>query len=84
MTAGKTAIFNLQINAMALQVTNCKRTFDLNGEELADPNPAFNIDEVMGFYSIKYPELTTATVSGPEFKGETAVYTFKSTIGTKG
>jgi PRTRC genetic system protein C len=38
----------------------------------------------MGFYSVKYPELTTATVTGPEVVGDEAVYTFKTTVGTKG
>lgn len=69
---------------MALEVINLKRVFMLDGKELNDPNPAFNVDEVMGFHSVKYPELTTSTVSGPEIKDDTAVYTFKSTIGTKG
>lgn len=69
---------------MALEVKNLKRVFVLDKQDLADPNPDFNVDEVMGFYSVKYPELTTATVSGPEIEGDTATYTFKSTIGTKG
>jgi PRTRC genetic system protein C len=69
---------------MALEVINLKRVFVLNGQKLSDPNPDFSVDEVMGFYSVKYPELTTATVSGPEVKGDEAEYQFKSTIGTKG
>lgn len=69
---------------MALEVTNLKRVFKLNDSSLTDPNPDFSVDEVMGFYSVKYPELTTATVTGPEVKGDQAVYTFKTTVGTKG
>lgn len=69
---------------MALEVTNLKRVFKLNDQTLEDPNNQFSVDEVLGFYSVKYPELTTATVTGPEVKGEEAVYTFKTTVGTKG
>ena len=34
--------------------------------------------------SLPYPELTTATVQGPTIENDKAVYTFKTTIGTKG
>lgn len=69
---------------MAVEVINLKRKFVLDDETLEDPNPQFSVDEVMGFYSVKYPELTTATVTGPEVKGEQAIYEFKTTVGTKG
>ena len=36
------------------------------------------------FYSMTYPELTTATVHGPEWEEDKAVYRFKTTIGVKG
>lgn len=39
--------------------------------------------EVMDFYSITYPELTTATPHGPLIEEDCAVYEFKTTIGTK-
>lgn len=69
---------------MALEVINLKRKFVLDEQTLADPNPDFSTDEVLGFYSVKHPELTTATVTGPEVKGDEAIYTFKTTVGTKG
>lgn len=69
---------------MALEVINLKRVFKFGDIELSDPNPEMNVDEVCGFYSVTHSELTTATVSGPEVKGETAIYTFKTTVGTKG
>ena len=40
--------------------------------------------EVMDFYSMNYPELTTATVHGPEIEDDLAIYEFKTTIGVKG
>jgi PRTRC genetic system protein C len=69
---------------MALQVTDLKRVFKFNGEELPDPDPNYSTDEVIGYYSVKYPELTTATVAGPNINGEVAEYEFKTTVGTKG
>ena len=41
-------------------------------------------DAVMNYYANMYPELTTATVHGPVIENDTAVYEFKTTIGTKG
>lgn len=65
-----------------------ERTFTLtkNGETitLSDPIPDQTPDVVMNYYSNLYPELTTATVQGPEIEDDKAVYRFKTTIGTKG
>ena len=49
-----------------------------------DPNVNMSPAEVMDFYSMNYPELTTATVHGPEIEDDRAVYEFKTTIGVKG
>ena len=51
---------------------------------LDDPNVNMSPAEVMDFYSMNYPELTTATVHGPEIEDDRAVYEFKTTIGVKG
>lgn len=51
---------------------------------LSDINPAEAPEIVMSYYSNMYPELTTASVHGPEIKEDKAVYEFKTTIGTKG
>ncbi len=73
---------------MALEVTNLKRLFKIKKDgkfiELPDPNKEFTTDEVMNFYSNQYPELTTSTIDGPKVEGDSAVYEFKTTIGTKG
>lgn len=73
---------------MALVVNGMQRSFTFKkGSEtikLSDPNPAESPEAVMSFYSNIYPELTTATVHGPEIKEDKAVYEFKTTIGTKG
>lgn len=73
---------------MALDVKTMKRgfSFQKNGKtiELSDPELNMSPDEVLAFYANTYPELTTATVQGPEIKNDEVVYTFKTTIGTKG
>lgn len=38
----------------------------------------------MDFYSMTYPELTTATLGGPVIEDDCTVYEFKTTVGTKG
>jgi PRTRC genetic system protein C len=73
---------------MALEVTSLKREFKFKKDgttvTLPDPNPEFSVDEVMQFYSGQYPELTTATMDGPKIEGKSAVYSVKTTVGTKG
>ena len=65
-----------------------KRVFILKKENdtltLEDPDSRMSLSEVTDFYSMNYPELTTATLHGPELEEDRAVYRFKTTIGTKG
>lgn len=73
---------------MALDIKGLKRVFKLKKGNttltLDDPDSKMTLAEVMDFYSMTYPELTTATVHGPEFEEDRGVYEFKTTIGTKG
>ena len=73
---------------MALDIKGLKRVFILkkgNGTlTLEDPDSRMSLSEVTDFYSINYPELSTATLHGPELEEDRAVYRFKTTIGTKG
>ena len=73
---------------MALGIKGLKRVFILkkgNGTlTLEDPDSRMSLSEVTDFYSINNPELTTATLHGPELEEDRAVYRFKTTIGTKG
>lgn len=73
---------------MALSIKGLPRAFSFshNGKDLAldDPNPSLTPDQVMSFFANQYAQLTTATVQGPEIKGDKALYTFKTTLGTKG
>ena len=73
---------------MALDIKGLKRVFILKkGNDtvtLEDPDSRMSLSEVTDFYSMNYPELTTATLQGPELEEDRAVYRFKTTIGTKG
>lgn len=73
---------------MALTKENITRSFviEKNGQKtvLADPEPSMTPDQVMQFYSNTYPELCTSNVSGPKYEGDKMVYSFKTTVGTKG
>ena len=73
---------------MALDIKGIKRVFKLKKGNstlvLEDPDSRMSLTEVTDFYSMNYPELTTATLQGPEFEEDRAVYHFKTTIGTKG
>ena len=72
---------------MAIAVTKLKREFKFSKGgtpvTLPDPNPEFSIEEVLQFYSGQYPELTTATFDSPKVDGNKAVYSVKTTVGTK-
>lgn len=69
---------------MALNITGMKRVFKYGSRELTDPDINMSPEEVMSFYAGTYPELTTSNVHGPKIDGDTAVYEFKTTVGTKG
>ena len=73
---------------MALEIKGLQRVFKFKKDSvelvLDDPNSELFVNEVMDFYSMTYPELTTATVHGPEWEDDKAVYRFKTTIGVKG
>ena len=71
---------------MALNITTAVRVFviDKTGIEIPDPDPKLSLENVMALYSAMYPELTTATVHGPEYRDDKVIYRFKSVIGTKG
>lgn len=73
---------------MALQVTELPREFQFKKDgttvKLPDPNPDFNVQEVLQFYSGQYPELTTATLEGPKVDNGKSVYSVQTTVGTKG
>lgn len=60
--------------------------FKHNGKEtiLEDPNIHFTPEEVLDIYSLQHPELTTASITGPEIKADRKQYIFSTVLGTKG
>ena len=60
------------------------RYFEVHGVKLPDPNPALTVEEIRALYSQQYPEIATATVTGPEQVGDKLAYRFSTAIGTKG
>ncbi|MFA6120893.1 MAG: PRTRC system protein C [Sideroxydans sp.] len=69
---------------MAIQTTILKRTFAYSGLTLPDPGSGLSLEEVRDVYAATYPELISASIEGPEKKGDNLVYTFKKGVGTKG
>lgn len=71
---------------MALNITTAVRVFKIEKTdiELSDIDPTMSLEDIMGFYATQYPQLTTASIQGPEYEDDKIVYLFKTTIGTKG
>jgi PRTRC genetic system protein C len=73
-----------------LMVKNVVREFKVKRNNAKDdvvlPDPNTNMEpiDVMKFYSGQYPELTSASVNGPNMKNGKAIYLFETVIGDKG
>ena len=66
-----------------IEVTTLSREFSYNGVKLPDPNPNMTPEEVRAVYTNQYPDLATASISGPEADGGKLRYSFVRAIGTK-
>ena len=60
------------------------RQFEFNGVRLPDINPQLPPEEIRTLYSHTYPDIATASITGPEAVGDKLVYRFTRAIGTKG
>jgi PRTRC genetic system protein C len=60
------------------------REFVYNGTKIPDPNPSMSVEHVRELLTAGYPEIATATISGPEDAGRVLRYTFSRAIGSKG
>lgn len=67
-----------------MQVQKLTRVFKYNGTSLPDPGTDMTPEEVRDLYSATYAELATASIEGPEPKGNQLVYSFRKAVGTKG
>ena len=69
---------------MTITVQKLLRSFAYNGIILPDAGSELSPEQVRDVYSATYPEITTASIEGPEQKGERLIYTFRRAVGTKG
>jgi PRTRC genetic system protein C len=60
------------------------RIFEFNGVRLPDPDPKLSPEEVRNLYEHQYPDIATASITGPEAVGDKLCYQFTRAIGTKG
>ena len=68
----------------AITASALRREFVYNGTIIPDPNPTLSPEQVRDTLVAAYPEIATASLTGPEVKGEAARYTFSRAIGSKG
>ena len=60
------------------------RTFEFNGVRLPDPDPKLSVEDVQTVYAHQFPDIATATITGPEAVGDKLRYQFTRAIGSKG
>lgn len=60
------------------------REFSYDGVRIPDPGPELTVEQVRDLLTPNYPEIATASVSGPEDTGSVLRYTFSRAIGSKG
>jgi PRTRC genetic system protein C len=52
-----------------LKVSSLPREFLFNGSRIPDPDPKMGVEEVRDLLTPSYPEIATATITGPEDTG---------------
>jgi len=67
-----------------MTIETMDREFRYDNLRLPDPDRKLSIEEVRAAFSATYPEIATASVTGPEAVGNKLVYHFTKAIGTKG
>jgi PRTRC genetic system protein C len=60
------------------------RYFEFNGVRLPDINPSLSPEEIRTLYTHQFPDIATATITGPEAVGDKLRYVFSRAIGSKG
>lgn len=60
------------------------RYFEFNGVRLPDINPKLSPEEIRNLYTHQFPDIATATITGPEAVGDKLRYQFTRAIGSKG
>jgi PRTRC genetic system protein C len=65
-----------------LKVSAMSREFLFQGSRI--PDPKMHVGQVSELLTPSYPEIATATMTGPEDTGSALRYTFSRAIGSKG
>jgi PRTRC genetic system protein C len=68
---------------MPLEANPIARIFNFQGRKLPDL-PGQTPEQVRDHYAGMYPELATATITGPETTATGQVYSFERAVGSKG
>jgi PRTRC genetic system protein C len=70
--------------SMPIEVAQMERQFAFGGRIIPDPNSELTPEAVREFLTFQYPEMSTATIVGPETAGRYLRYTIQRSIGSKG
>ena len=60
------------------------RYFEFNGVRLPDISPTLSVEEIRTAYAQQFPDIATASITGPEAVGDKLRYQFTRAIGSKG
>ena len=60
------------------------RYFEFNGVRLPDINAKLSVEEIRTAYPHQYPDIATATITGPEAVGNKPIFRLTRAIGSKG
>ena len=76
---------NLQGRSRTLMESHeLSRYFEFNGVRLPDINSKLSVEEIRAAYAHQFPDIATATITGPEAVGDKLRYLFSRAIGVKG
>ena len=67
-----------------MQTSVVTREFSFNGVKLPDPDPRLSPEQVRSVLATMYPDIATASITGPEAVGDKLRYSFVRAIGVKG
>ena len=67
-----------------MQTSVVTREFTFNGVKLPDPDPKLSPEQVRSVLATMYPDIATASITGPEAVGDKLRYNFVRAIGVKG
>ena len=67
-----------------MQASVVTREFNFNGVKIPDPDKTLSPEEVRSVLATMYPDIATASITGPEAVGDKLRYNFVRAIGVKG